>query len=112
MPNSIHEQHIAHSHQVLDKRRTILNTSHLLQLIENIIRQELITSPFEGRTCNDEEHQLLSLPVKLCGIGLRNITSILDIEYQTSKKTTKNLVDKIKNQKHRKSANLENSSNQ
>ena len=112
MPNFILEQHIAHSHQVLDKIRTILNISHLLQPIENIIRQELTTSPFEGRTCNDEEHQLLSLPVKLGGMGITNITSISDIEYQTSKKTTKNLVDKIKNQKDRSSANLENSSNQ
>ena len=45
-------------------------------------------------------------------MGITNITSISDIEYQTSKKTTKNLVDKIKNQKDRSSANLENSSNQ
>ena len=38
---------------------------------------------------------------------ITNITSVPDIECQTSKKTTKNLVDKIKN-KDRSSANLEN----
>ena len=38
--------------------RTIPNISHLLQPIENVIRQELITSLFEGRTCNDAERQL------------------------------------------------------
>ena len=75
-------------------------------------RQEFITSLFEERTCNDEERQLLSLPFKLGGMGITDITSISDIEYQTSKKTTKVLVDKIKNKKDGGSANLENSSSQ
>ena len=45
-------------------------------------------------------------------MGITNITSTSDIEYQTLKKTTKSLVDKIKNQKDGSSANLENSRNQ
>ena len=45
-------------------------------------------------------------------MGITNLTSISDIEYQTSKKATKSLTDKIKNQKHVSSTNLENSSNQ
>ena len=45
--------------------RTIPNISQLLQPIKNVIRQEFITSLFEGRTCNDEERQLLSVLVKL-----------------------------------------------
>ena len=45
-------------------------------------------------------------------MGITNITSLSDIEYKTSKKTTKNLVDKIKNQKDGSSDNFENSSNQ
>ena len=45
-------------------------------------------------------------------MGIINITSISGIECQTSKKATKNLVDKIKNQKDESSANLGNSSNQ
>ena len=76
--------------------RTIPNISHLLQPIENIIWVEFITFLFEGRTCYDEERQLLFLPVKLGGMGITNITSISDIEYQNSEKTTKNLVHKIK----------------
>ena len=39
-------------------------------------------------------------------MGIINITSISDIEYQMSKRTTKNLVDKIKNQ-NGSNANLE-----
>ena len=45
-------------------------------------------------------------------MAITNITSISDIEYQTSKKTTKKLMDKLKNQKDESSTNLENSSNQ
>ena len=45
-------------------------------------------------------------------MDLTNATSISDIEYQTSKKITKSLVDKIKNQEDGSSANFENSSNQ
>ena len=69
--------------------RTIPNISHPLQPLENVIQREFITSLFEGRTCNDEEHQLLSVPVKLGGMGITNITSISDIEYQTSKHNKK-----------------------
>ena len=64
--------------------RTMHNIIHLIKPIENVIRQEFITSLIERKTCNDEEHQLLSLTVKLGGIGIANITSISDIEYQTS----------------------------
>ena len=91
--------------------RTISNINHLLHPIENVIRQEFITSLFERRTCNDERHQLLYLPFKYDGMGITNIKSISGIEYQTSKKIMKNLVGKIKNQKARTSASLENSSN-
>ena len=62
--------------------RPIPNISHLLQPIENVIREEFITSLLEGRTWNDEERQLLSPPVKLGGMFITNITSISDIEYQ------------------------------
>ena len=77
--------------------RTIPNISHPLQPLKNVILQEFIISPFKGATCNDLERQLLSLPVKLGGMDITNITSISDIEHQTSKKATKSLVDKIKN---------------
>ena len=76
--------------------RTIPNINHLLQPIENVIRQEFVTSLFERRTCNDERHQLLYLPFKYDGMGITNIKSISGIEYQTSKKIMKNLVGKIK----------------
>ena len=39
----------------------------------------------ENRVCNDDERKLLSLPVKLGGLGLTNVTYISDIEFQQSK---------------------------
>ena len=45
-------------------------------------------------------------------MGITNITSISDIEYQTSKKIAKSFLDKIKNRIDGSSADLENSSNQ
>ena len=45
-------------------------------------------------------------------MGITNITSLSDIHYKTSRETTKNLVDKIKNKKDGSSAKLENNSNQ
>ena len=69
--------------------RTTPNISHLLQPNENVIWQEFATSLFEGKICKDEKRQLLCLSVKLSGMGITNITSILDIEYQSCKKTKK-----------------------
>ena len=89
---------------------TIPKINHLLQPIENVIRQKFTTSPFEGGTCNDEERQLLPLPVKLGRMGITNITSTSDIEDQTSKKINSWIKSKIK--KDRSSGNLENSNNQ
>ena len=65
------------------------NVSHLLQPIENFIWQEFMTFLLEGRTCNDEERQLLYVHVKTGGMGITNISSISDMEYKTSKKTIK-----------------------
>ena len=50
--------------------QTIPNTSLLLHPIEYAIRQEFITSLFEGRTCDDKECQLLYMPVKLGGMDI------------------------------------------
>lgn len=77
--------------------RTMPNISRLLQPTANIIHIYYYSHILlEGRTCSDEKVHLLSLPVKFGGIGIANITSISDIEYQISKKATKNLLDKIK----------------
>eukprot|EP00794_Sanderia_malayensis_P003908 gene3908-biopygen3346 len=43
--------------------RTINNIEHLLEPVENAIRNKLIPSLCEGRSCNDLERDLLSLPV-------------------------------------------------
>lgn len=87
------------SHQVLDKSLTLLLEPCQTLVVYYNPLQILFTSLLEGRTCSDEKVHLLSLPVKFGGIGIANITSISDIEYQISKKATKNLLDKIKKTK-------------
>ena len=47
---------------------------------------------------------MVDISFKLVRMGITIITSILDVKYETSKNTMKNLVDKIKNQKDRSSA--------
>lgn len=92
--------------------RTTANISHFLQPIEHVIWKKFITSLVKDRTWNNEKRQLLSLPVKLSGMDITNITSISNIEYQTSNKTMKNFVNKIRNKKDRSDANLENKDDQ
>eukprot|EP00794_Sanderia_malayensis_P008528 gene8528-biopygen6825 len=78
--------------------RTINNIEHLLEPVENAIRIKLITSLCEGRSGNDLERDLLSLPVKMGGLGIIIVTKISSIEYETSKHYTESLVNKIANQ--------------
>ncbi len=78
--------------------RTIPNIKEELQPLENIIRHHFIPALCEGRTCNDHERQLLSLPVKMGGLGIINVTEMCDLEFQQSIKVTQNLVRNIANQ--------------
>ena len=61
---------------------------NILPHVENIIQKQFIPSICEGRTCNDDERQILQLSVKL---GVTNLTLISDIDYDSLKKVTKNL---------------------
>ena len=72
--------------QVLDKSSNTLFEPYPASAIyynpfENVIRPDLIISLFERTKGNNKERQILSLPVKLVGMGITNITSISDIEY-------------------------------
>lgn len=75
--------------------RTIPNISGHLQPVEDVIKNKLIPALCENRSCNDDERRLLSLPVKLGGLGIVDITTISDIEYQISQNTTSNMTEQI-----------------
>ncbi|XP_057316854.1 uncharacterized protein LOC130657880 [Hydractinia symbiolongicarpus] len=78
--------------------RTIPGISELLQPIENVIRTKLIPSLCDRRACSDDERVLLSLPVKMGGLGLINVVETSKMEYEFSKLVTNELTKEIKHQ--------------
>jgi hypothetical protein len=79
--------------------RTIPNISNLLQPIEQTIRNKFIPAITGGHYCSDEERELFSLPVKLGGLGIRNLTDWSDIEYNNARSITEKLTTNITEQK-------------
>ena len=69
-----------------------------LQPIENIIRLQLIPALCDGRNCSDDERKLLSLPIKLGGMGIINVLDTAQCDYETSIQLTSKLQDQIVNQ--------------
>ena len=78
--------------------RTIPDIAEQLRPIEEIIRHKFIPAISDNRTCNEAERKLLSLPVKMGGLGLAEITIISEIEFLTSINKTKSITHKIVNQ--------------
>ena len=76
--------------------RTIPNISQLLKPLEDAIRHKLIPALTEGRFLSDDERSLISLPVRLGGLGIINPTQISDDEFENSKRMTENLTASIK----------------
>ena len=97
-----HAAFAAFTHGVTSKwlytMRTIPNISHLLQPLEDIIRQKLIPALTGLPPPNNKERDLLSLPTHLGGMGLLNPTSISQQEYNSSQEVTAPLVNCLINQ--------------
>ena len=74
------------------------NISTHLQPVENVIRNRFLPSIFENRHVSDEERELITLPVKLGGLGVPDITKIADIAYGTSRHLTSKLIRKVVHQ--------------
>ena len=77
--------------------RTIANISELLIPLDSIIRNEFIPALF-GTSISPNQRELLALPIKEGGLGLRTWCKVADISYNTSKIFTKPLQEQIKNQ--------------
>jgi len=78
--------------------RTIPSIEEDLKPIEHVIRTKLILALCDGRSCNNDESDLLSLPVKFGGMGLDDITQIAVFEFESSKSVTTKLLKEIKDQ--------------
>ena len=71
-----------------------------LKPLDTKIDQEFIPAITEGHCCSHVERLLLSLPVKMGGLGLPIFTDICDLEYENSRRATSQLTKKIMNQIH------------
>ena len=69
--------------------------SEHLQPVEDVIRHKFIPALCEGRSCSDDERLLLSLPVKLGGLGIPDLMRIAALEYDASKSITEPIAKKI-----------------
>eukprot|EP00794_Sanderia_malayensis_P018637 gene18637-biopygen15703 len=75
--------------------RTIPCLNEHLNPVEDVIRHKLIPALCEGRSCSDDERLLLSLPVKLGGLGIPDLTKIAAFEYDVSKSITEQCTKSI-----------------
>ena len=73
----------------------IENISHLLQPLEDTIREKLLPAPCEKTALNDEMWDLLALPCRLGRIGLLNPTELDNEAYAASKEVTHPIVNSI-----------------
>ena len=62
-------------------QRTIADTTHLFQPLEDAIREKLIPSLI-GREVSDVERRLLALPVRFGGLAIQNPVNTADREYK------------------------------
>ena len=97
-----HAAYAAFTHGMISKwlfiMRTIPNIGHLLQPLEDIIRQQLIPTLTGRPPPNDFERDLLALPARLGGMGLINPMTIADQEYKASLEVSGPLVRCLINQ--------------
>ena len=75
--------------------RTMNNLDELLIPIENVIRFHFIPAICDGRHCSDDERLLLSLPIKLGGLGIINVINESKYQFETSRAMTNQLCNRI-----------------
>ena len=66
--------------------------------LENAIRHKLLPALTEGRSCSDDDRALLSLPVRLGGLGIIDPSKISENEFANSIKMTEHLTAAIQDQ--------------
>ena len=79
--------------------RTIPDMKDVLHPIEETIRQYFILAITGGHLCSDDERVLLSLPVKLGGLGISILTDSSDQEYNNSRLVTEKSTNNINQNK-------------
>ena len=75
--------------------RTISGFERYLQPIEDIMRHQFIPAITGGKTINNDERDLLSLPPRHAGLGLKNVCNTAPIEFENSRSMTTALQNDI-----------------
>ena len=85
-------------HKVTYFIRTIPNLKDLLKPLDDFLDQKFIPALTEGHNLSGEERTLISLPVRLGGLGIPIYAEICQREFENSQKITRTLRQNIVNQ--------------
>ena len=87
-------------HKITYFIRTIPDLQDVLKPLDKVIDSKLIPAITEGHYCSSRDRRLLSLPVRLGGLGIPIFSELCVREYAVSRETTKQLRIKIQAQQH------------
>ena len=111
---ALYEPHAAYSafvgcirHKFAFYMRTLPEIKTYLEPLEEKIKLVFIPALTEGRLCTADERSLLSLPPRLGGLGIINVTKIADEEHEFSKFSSSVLTKAIVDQQRELPPNLE-----
>ena len=85
-------------HKMTYYMRTIPNLSTEMKPLDETVDHEFIPAITEGHHCSQDERRLLSLPVRLGGLGIPIFSELCEREFQNSARATKQLSQKIQDQ--------------
>ena len=95
-PQAVYTCYISgYQHKFTYFLRTIPHFEQHLTSLEQVIRHRLLPAILGGHTVTDQERNLLALPPRLGGIGIKIPHECAEFEYQSSRKVTESLVQKI-----------------
>ena len=78
--------------------RTIPNLHNTMKRIDEKIDKDFIPAITEGHICSSNERSLLSLPVRMGGLGIPQFSKICESEFKNSTSCSEQLINNIKNQ--------------
>ena len=89
------------------KMRTIPNIEEQLKILDKSINESQLVALFNGRTLNEDEKKLSSLPTRLGGMGIRIPSEITSAQYENSVAISRQLMKVIVLQKEKLGMNNE-----
>ena len=85
-------------HKVTYFIRTIPNLKDVLKRLDDVLENKFIPALTEGHVLSREERTLVSLPVRLGGLGIPICAETCQQEFENSQKITQTLIQNIVNQ--------------